>query len=323
MTAVVPDEADEGVVRHGAAVAAAAAGGVLVSVQSRMNGEWSAITGQPIEAALWSFGSGLVLLTGLLLVPGVRRGVGRIRDALAGGRLRWWQCLGGLGGAFFVATQTYAVPLVDVALFTVAAVAGTTASGLVVDRLGIGPAGVRPVHAGRVAAAALAVIGVAVAVSDRLGAVELALIPVVLTLAAGAGTALQQGTNGRVNVASRHVLSTTWLNFVTGTTLLLALAVLELATGVFEPVRPTGVPWWAWLGGLCGIAFIAIAAWAVKHLGVLIYGLSLLTGQLGSAVVIDLLDPVTHVDTRLLVGVAITFSAAATAAWLARPRVGG
>ncbi len=328
---------------HAVAVGAAALGGLFTSSQGRMNGELSARTGEPIEAAVWSLGSGLVVLTVLALaLPGVRRGLGRIRAEVAattrggpvggeaGGRdrggvggLRWWQCLGGLAGGLFVAAQTFAVPLIGVALFTVATVAGQTANGLVVDRLGLGPGGPKPVHPTRVLAAALAVLGVTVAVSDRLGDVGVAVVPTLLGLVVGALVAAQQGTNARVNVASGHVLSTTWLNFALGTLLLLLVAAAEGAAGLFTPASPGGtVPWWAWFGGLCGIGFVSIAAWAVRHLGVLVFGLSLLTGQLGWAVVLDLLSPATRDDVtgRVLLGVAVTFVAAVLAGWFARPR---
>ncbi len=301
------------------ALVAAMLGGILVTAQSRMNGELSSTIEAPIQAAVYSFGSGLLLLLALLLVPGIRAGIARIRDALRVGRLRWWQCLGGLGGALFVAVQTYAVPLVGVAVFTVATVAGQTGNALVVDRFGIGPGGRRPVALGRVLAAGLAIVGVAITVSGSLGEGGLAVLPVVL---AGGGVALQQGVNARVNLESRNVLSTTAQNFATGTTLLLVIAAVQLGRGSYSPTDFEGVPWWAWWGGFLGIGFIAIAAWAVQHVGVLVFGLALLTGQLGSALLVDVLWPTAGhaVSLPMVLGVVVTFAAAALAGWFARPR---
>ena len=309
-------------VQHGPALVGAVLGGVLTSAQGRMNGELSRAMGQPIEAALWSFGSGLAVLTCLLAFPRVRAGLGRVRAGVRDGRLRWSQCIGGLAGGLFVACQTFAVPLVGVALFTVASIAGQTGNALAVDRLGIGPGGRKPVHLDRVGAALLAIVGVAVAVSGRLGGAEFSLLPIVLAVLVGGGVAIQQGTNARVNIESRHVLSTTFLNFLTGTTLLVVIALGELAAGTFHPVALPAAPWWAWFGGVAGIGFIAISAWGVRHLGVLVFGLALLTGQLGSALALDLLDPRTRdaVGPAMWLGVAITFVAAALAGWAARAR---
>ena len=307
---------------HGLALVLAFVGGWCISIQSRMNGELSAVLGQPAQAAVYSFGSGLALLAvAALLSARLRRGIGRIAAALAQGRLRWWQCLGGLGGACFVAVQTTAVPLLGVAIFTVATVAGQTANGLLVDRFGIGPGGQRPIRPSRVVAAVLAVLGVVITVSGSFGEGGLSPLPVVLAVAAGAGVALQQGVNGRVNLESRDVLATTTQNFATGTALLLLLMTIQWGRGSYSPVPFTGVPWWAWWGGIIGIGFIALAAWAVQHVGVLVFGLALLSGQLLSALIIDLVFPTPgHAVTAVMVaGVAVTFAAAALAGWFARP----
>lgn len=307
---------------HAIALAAAVVGGVLTTAQARMNGEISRTIEAPIQAAIWSFGSGLIVLTVVMLAtPAVRRGMGRILAALRDGGLKWWQCIGGAAGGLFVAAQTYAVPLVGVAIFTVAAVAGQTANALLVDRLGVGPGGRRPVQPTRVLAALLAVAGVAISVSGSLGQGSVALLPVVAAVLVGGGVALQQGVNARVNLVSRQVFATTWQNFTVGTTLLLVLLLIQALRSPLPSLSPAGIPWWAWWGGLAGIGFIAIAAWAVQHVGVLLFGLALLTGQLGSAVLFDLLFPAhgEHLQATMLLGVLVTFGAAALAGWFARP----
>ncbi len=307
---------------HGVlALIGSAFGGVLLSLQGRMNGELATVTGEPVEAALWSFGTGLVVLTVLVLtVPAVRSGLGRIVSSLRTGALRWWQILGGLSGGLFVATQSYAVPILGVAVFTVAVVAAQTGNALVVDRLGIGPGGVIPVHWGRFVSAALAVGGVAVSLSPRLAGGRLAVLPVVLALVVGGLMSVQFAINGRVNAASGQPLSTTWLNFTMGTLMLGVVAGLRSVGGAFHPTVPHAVPWWAWWGGLCGIGVVAIAAWAVRHLGVVVYGLAVLTGQLSAAVGLDLLTPATRGDVTpaVVLGVLLTFVAAGLASWFAR-----
>lgn len=308
-------------------IAACLASGTLASVQARMNGELSRRLGEPVEAALWSFGSGLLLLTLVGLGSSrMRAGARRVWVGLRAGRIRWYQCLGGMLGGFFVAVQSYAVPLVGIAVFTVAIVAGQVGNALVVDRFGIGPAGVQRVGSGRVVAAVLALLGVVVAVSDRLGGAQLAVAAVVAALLAGGGSSLQAGINGRVNVASRLPLATTWINFGFGTAFLVALAVGRGLGGGLRLAAPHGIPVWAWFGGACGIGFIAIAAWAVHHVGVLVYGLAMLAGQLGSALALDLLSPATRatIGPAVLAGVAMTFVSAGLGSALAlrarRPR---
>ena len=305
-----------------APVLGAVVAGALMATQSRMNGEMSRITGQPIQTALYSFGSGLLVLTVLVLVlPSVRRGVADIGRAWRDGSLAVRHSLGGLIGALFVAVQAFAVPVIGVALFTVASIAGQTGNALAVNRLGIAGAPRRPVHLSRVLAAGLALAGVAVAMAPRIGG-ELALVPVLLAILVGGGQAVQQATNVKVNAASRRLIATTWLNFLTGTALLALLALGAWALGDLAWTSLAGVPWWAFLGGLLGIGFIAIAAWAVNQLGVFTYTLPMLTGFLGTAVLLDLLHPQAResVTPLVLLGVVITFASAVLAAMLARPR---
>jgi transporter family-2 protein len=53
--------------------------GMLVAVQSRLNGELGGILGDGIPAALISFGTGLlILLVATAVVPPVRRALGNV-----------------------------------------------------------------------------------------------------------------------------------------------------------------------------------------------------------------------------------------------------
>jgi transporter family-2 protein len=231
--------------------AAAAVGvGVLTALQAKINGELAVLLGSGVQAAVVSFGSGFVVLCVLVLVvPALRQGLLRLPGEVRAGRLAWWACLGGIGGGFFVAVQSFAVPLVGVAVFTVGVVGGQTASSLGVDRAGLGPAGRTPVTGARVLAAVIAVLAVTVAVSDRLGG----------SLAGGAGLARcsrwwraraspQQAINGRVAVATRQPVVAAWVNFVVGTAMLVAVLLIgSLALGNAVAPLPSG-PWWVYLG---------------------------------------------------------------------------
>ncbi len=299
--------------------------GALLSGQSRMNGELATVFGRGLDAALWSFLSGLAVLTVIVAVsPPVRAGFTQLREALRHKRIRRWQCLGGMVGGLYVFCQAYAVPVAGVALFTIAVVGGQTANAVLVDRLGIGPAGRVPVTAARVGAAVLATAGVVIAVGGRVsGTSGAVVVPVVLALVVGALMTVQQGTNGRVNVATGNPVTTTWLNFAVGTALLVVLALSALATGAFARPAHLDAPVWAWFGGVLGIAVVSISAVAVRHLGVLQVMILMLVGQLGAAVGLDALNPATRgqISPVVLLGLLVTLVAAALAG-LAAGRAG-
>jgi transporter family-2 protein len=282
-----------------------------------MNGELSARWHVPLEAAGWSFGSGFLVLCVLLaLLPRLRRGMGTLVVAFRSREIRWWQCVGGMLGALLVAVQTYAVPLVGVAVFTVAVVAGQTSSGLAVDRAGLSPSGRVPVNRLRLLAAGLAVVGALVASAARGGHSAVLWLPALLAVGVGATSAVQAAINGHVNLRTGFPLSTTWLNFGMGVIMLAAVTLVHaLVTRGSAPWTLTAAPWWAWFGGVCGIGAVAVQAATVRRLGVLILAIATLTGQLGAALVLDIASPATRGDVgpQLVAGVLITFAGAAVA----------
>jgi bacterial/archaeal transporter family-2 protein len=269
--------------------------GALFAVQSRINGELGARLHDGVAAALVSFGGGLVLLLAYTALSGrMRAGLRRVGAAVRVGRLRWWHLVGGVSGGYVVACQGLTVASLGVAVFTIALVGGQAASGLVVDRLGVGPAGPHPINAQRVAGAVVAVVAVLVTVSDRLSAPS-ALVLAVLPLLAGIGTSWQQAVIGQVGAAADGALPVALVNFVGGTT------VLTMAGAVLAAIRGVPADWpsepWLYAGGPLGILFIASAAVVVRWIGVLLLVLGTVAGQVLGALLLDVFVPAA--DDRL------------------------
>jgi transporter family-2 protein len=298
-------------------IVAAFLGGCLSALQSRMNGQLAQAAGDSLEAAVWSFGTGLVLMVFIvILVRPVRDGVRMVPGAVRDGSLRWWEVMGGLLGGYFVAVQSATVPALGVAIFMVAVVAGQSSNSLLVDRVGLGPAGKQPITAARVISAIIAVAAVALAVSDRFASGSLSIVPVLFALSAGLLVAVQSAINGRVARVSQQPMSATFLNFLFGT---IALAAAFGATWAFtdvDPSVPSGGSWWMYLGGLVGVVFIAIAAWVVPIVGVLLYALTSIAGQLFGALALDIVAPTSGaaIAWNLVAGVLLAFVAVAVAA---------
>jgi transporter family-2 protein len=301
--------------------------GVLLAIQSRLNGELGSRLGDGLTAALISFGSGLIiLLIVAALVPRVRRALGRVWHAIrlpsgstAGGRsgLRWWQCIGGIAGAFLVATQSITVAVVGVAVFSVAVVAGQAVTSLVVDRLGFGPAGPQQYTPLRLVGACVALVAVVIAVSDRLNhpsGLSLAVLPAL----AGIGTAVQQAINGRVaRTASPDAygaVTAALINFLVGTTTLVVAFLIDLAVRGTPHALPTEP--WLYLGGACGVGFISLAAIVVRVMGVFVLGLGTIAGQLIASLVIDVFVPAADspVTFTVVAGALLTLVAVSVAA---------
>ena len=78
-----------------------------------------------------------------------------------------------------------------------------------------------------------------------------------------------------------------------------------------DPTVPSDGPWWMYLGGVVGLAFIAIASWVVPIVGVLYFALTSIAGQLSGALLLDVFAPTAGTDLawNLVVGVLVAFGA--------------
>lgn len=269
------------------AVGGAVAIGVMTAVQARINGQLGVRLGDGFAAAVISFGSGLLVLCVLSAsLPQGRRGWRTLVAGVRERRVPIWMLCGGVAGALSVATQSLAVGIIGVALFTVGVVAGQTVSGLLLDRSGIGPAGTVAVTPARVAGGALALLAAGVSLA---GGVDAPALLVVLPFLVGAGIAWQSAVNGRLRQRVGTPLTATLVNFIGGTAV---LGVAELIhTAVEGPPAAYPPEPWLYVGGVIGVTYIFLAAALVPYTGVLLLSLGTVVGQVVTSVAIDAVWP--------------------------------
>ncbi|MFC6236791.1 DMT family transporter [Longivirga aurantiaca] len=295
--------------------------GITSVVQARSNGELAIATGDGLLTGVLSLATGLVILVVIVAARGSSRRalIREVPAALRDGRLRWWHFLGGVGGACYIGSQAVTVPLVGVAVFTVSYVAGVTGMSLLVDRWGFGPGGARAVSRRRVLSAVGTTLAVGLAVSGRLLSGDLVWWAVGAVLLAGAVVATQLALNGTVAQRTGDPMPAALINFM------LALVLLLIGLGIEHLVghrwAPPPAPWdqpLLWLGGVTGVLYITVAAVLVKPLGVLLFGLLTIAGQLTGSLLSDLLLPTpgTVVSWQLIAGVLL---AGAAIGWAALP----
>lgn len=291
----------------------AVAAGLFIPLQGRINGALGVALGDGIAAAVVSFSTGLVVMAVIsLALPKGRAGLARIVPAVRERQFPPYYVLAGCIGALFVFAQSFTVALLGVALFTVAAVTGQTLSGLLVDRLGIGPAGKRPITGIRVLGSALTVAAVGWAVSPRFSAGESGvqlLLPLLLPVLAGFLMSFQQAMNGTATVHYGSPIAATLVNFIAGATLLWVAWLIKLA--VAGAGNPLPAQWWLYLGGPLGCVFIGVGALLVRSLGVLVTGLGMIAGQLLGSLGLDLILPVpgTVIALPTVLGTVLTLGA--------------
>ena len=289
----------------------AALSGAMIALQARANGELSHRLNNGLQAALVSFGSGLLIIFVITLFNStIKEGIKNLRTAVANKEIARWKLLAGALGGSFVAIQTQIVPLIGVAIYSVASIAGQTAMSLVVDRIGLTGGGKKLISPRRVLAAVLTVLAVLVSVWDRIDANDLSMFAVTAGGIAGAIVGIQRALNGQINEYSHQSFTTSLLNFITGTSFLLILIVAGLIVGSNELSPLPSGPWWIYTGGVIGVIYIAFTSTIVQHLGVLTFTLFSVGGQLVGSLIIDLVSPTdgVSVSAYLVTGIVMTYA---------------
>lgn len=294
-----------------AALVAAAAG---TMVQARLNAGLVEVTRNPLQVSLLNLAAAAAVSSVVILASRpLRASWATLIAAVRSGGLRPWQLTGGALGGYYIAIQGSVSLAVGVAVFTVAVVAGQTATALAVDRLGFGPMGRQDVSVARVVAAGLAILAVLVAGSGRWHETSVGSTALLLVLAASAGaaSAFQQAVNGRVGAVTRNGITAAWMNFVVGAVLMVGVvAILDRVSGTdWAPIPAQD--WWMAVAGVFGLVYIATVAWVVRFVGVLVASLLTLTGLLAGSLLVDLAAPTagSAVTWQLLVAVLLTGSA--------------
>ena len=110
------------------------------------------------------------------------------------------------------------------------------------------------------------------------------LVPILLVFIAGM-VAMQAPTNAILAKAGGSPILAALISFTVGT---IALLLVWLAT----PNRPgsaafAGLPWYAWIGGLYGAMFVAVAAYAAPKIGIASLITIGIAGQIAVALLLD------------------------------------
>jgi transporter family-2 protein len=110
-------------------------------------------------------------------------------------------------------------------------------------------------------------------------------IPLALAVIAGVFMSVQAPTNAILGKASGSPVVAAFISFLVGTVAL--GAVVAAGSGRLLAPELRSVPWYAWLGGLYGAFFVAIAAFGAPRIGVGPLLTAAIAGQLIGAVILD------------------------------------
>ncbi len=268
------------------------------SLQARVNGAASVFTDDAVVAAMMSVGGGFIISFSFVMSrKSSRQSVFVLmRGFRSGGDPRWYY-LAGVGGGVFILGHTLFVPTVGVTVYMIAIVAGQTIGSLIVDRFGLGPAGVRGVTRARIVASLVALLGVGLAAWGGGNLTSLTVAASFYGVGAGFATSAQYALNGSLASGSGSAMVTSALNFMLGFSFLTIILLVNTTFYGLSPAWPPA-PWdhpFLWLGGPLGVLFISTATLFVRHLGILAFTLLTVTGQLLGAIILDVFFSATGV----------------------------
>jgi len=241
--------------------------GGLLALQAAANVQLSAATGSPFGASTLQLGIGALLLLVTGAAVGALGALGLVDD------VEPWHLVGGLASALYITSGILLFPRLGAVVTVGLWIAGQMLASLALD--GFGWLGVERQTPGvpQVAGAAAVIAGAGLIVRAQAGsrAFRAALGGwVALALAAGAALPIQGAINAQLRADLDAPIAAASVSFVVATTgmavlLAGALALAAAPAPRLGPLRE--LPWWGWLGGLCGAIYVTSVFLLIPEIG--------------------------------------------------------
>ena len=249
-------------------IPAALLAGALLPLQAGANAQLSKAVGSPFGATTIQLSVGAAVLALVALLTGSLVALAELPE------VPWWHAAGGTASAFYVVSTILLFPrlgaVVSVGLF----IAGQMLASLALDAfglLGVPRADLGPATLG---GTALVLLGAGAIVLGQEGAAS-ELNPqklgwIALALAAGAVLPVQGAVNALLRADLGAPSAVGAVSFLVATLAMAAVAaaaVLVLRAPVPRLAGVRAMPWWGWLGGFAGAAYVTTVFTAIPAIG--------------------------------------------------------
>lgn len=111
-------------------------------------------------------------------------------------------------------------------------------------------------------------------------------VPLLIALLAGAAVPFQAGANAALGRLLGHPLWATLISLAVSVLMVLP-ALLLMRAPLPQLANLSQAPWWAWLGGVAGVAYITAALILTPRLGAAGFIVCVIAGQVLSSLIID------------------------------------
>lgn len=256
--------------------------GTIAAFQAFISGELTKALDDGLWAGFISNLGALIFVCFFLVSNKFRVKLGNFFRDVKRSEIRPWWLMGGAFGALYVASSSLAVAILGTGVFTIGVVAGANVTSLIVDKLGFGSEKQYSISRIRIFAALLAVGAVTLASLNQIN--QLTLFALLMVLLAGVSQIFQLSFNSNLAKISTAQVAT-FINFPIAIFFGAIFIFMSMLIGESVPSFPQEI--WLYSAGLLGGVFVLIAAWLVKKLGVLVFTLTTISGQLFASLIID------------------------------------
>ena len=253
--------------------------GGLLALQAAANVQLSGAMGSPLGASTLQLSIGAALLLVLAAVVGTLPRLEGVTDAPA------WHLVGGLGSAIYITAGILLFPRVGAVVAVGLFIAGQMVASLVLDAAGWLGVTSDPLGAASLLGALGVAAGTVLIVRAQAGAIRIAPGWLALGLAAGAVLPVQGAINAQLRADLDAPITTGAFSFLVAA----AAMALVLAFGRARPQIDglSRVPWWGWLGGLCGATYVTAVFTLIPEIGAASTVALTVAGQQVASVFVD------------------------------------
>jgi transporter family-2 protein len=233
--------------------------GAMLALQAAANVQLSSAMGSSFGASTLQLSIGALLLLALAALVGTLTHLDRVADAPP------WHLVGGLGSAVYITAGILLFPRLGALMAVGLFIAGQMAASLVLDGAGWLGVHAESLGAGAWLGAAAVVAGTVLIVRAQGAAGRAAPGWLALGLLAGAVLPVQGAINAQLRADLDAPITTGAFSFLVAAA---AMALLLAVNGPRPALAPLGrVPWWGWLGGLCGATYVTAVFILIPEIG--------------------------------------------------------
>ncbi|MEY9974289.1 transporter family-2 protein [Lysinibacillus sp. RC46] len=250
--------------------------GVVFAMQTAINAQLRKFVISPFLASMISFSVGVIFLAITILVSGLPLGIPF--DLFLSQPIFIW--LGGICGAVAVTTNILLFPKLGSVQTAIMPILGMTLMSMLIDNYGWINSRQYSFGLNRVFGVLLVIIGVFLAVAlpsmktnqDPSEATKKNMLNQwiwrLVGIMSGILLAIQIAINGQLGKVLNSSSHAAFVSFLVGTiTLIIVVGVMDRSyTNIKEPIKQSA-PWWVWIGGILGGAYVLINVFLVDQIG--------------------------------------------------------